>query len=47
MMGDVVYGDLTYFRNGVCNKLISVGEDGVYTNRVVGVHYTHGKVFTM
>lgn len=46
-MGDVVYGDLTYLRNGVYNKVLSVDEDGVYTNRMVGVHYTHERVFTM
>ena len=46
-MGDGVHEDSTYLRGGVCNRLLTVGEDGVYTTIMAGVHYSHGGVSTM
>ena len=46
-MGDGMHEDPTNLRGGVSNWLLSIGEDGVYTDRMVGVHYTHGGVYEM
>ena len=46
-MDDGVHEDPINFRGGVCNWLLSIGEDGIYTERMVGVHYTHGGVSAM
>ena len=46
-MGDGVHEDPTNLRGGVCSWLLSIGEDGVYTDRMAGVHYTHGWVSAM
>ena len=45
--GDGVHEDSTNLRSGVCNWLLSSGEDGVYTNIMAGVHYKHGGVSAM
>ena len=44
-MDDGVHENPTYFRGGVCNKMLTISEDDVYANRVACFHY--GGVFTM
>ena len=46
-MDDRAHEDPTNLRSGVCNWLLSTGEDGVYTYIMAGIHYTHGGVSAM
>ena len=44
---DEMHEDPTNFISGICNWLLSIGENGVYTDRMIGVHDTHRRVSVM
>lgn len=44
-LGNEMHEDPTIFRSGVCNRLFSIGEDGVYNNAIADVHYIYGSSF--